>query len=104
MTSWRVHDNNEINILPCWYVFLGIFPRNLCYVIIREYKIYDIGTRTCNKSMNSFPGVTRDVLVLFWYYAHLLNIEFDFNRERWRAPLNAVKKTSSSIKCGEFLD
>jgi hypothetical protein len=71
MTSWRVHGSSEINILPRWYVFLRIFSRNLCYVIIREYEIYDISTRTCNKFMNSFPCVTRDVLVLFWYYVFL---------------------------------
>ena len=85
MTSWRVHGNSEIKILPCWHVFLG-----LCYVMFREYGIYDIKARNCNKCINSFPGVTRDVLVLFLYYVHLPHMEFIFDRDRWRALVNAA--------------
>ena len=32
--------------------------------------------------MNSFPGVTRDVLVLFWHYVHLPHMEFTFDTDR----------------------
>jgi hypothetical protein len=30
-------------------------------------------------------------------------IELSWGRDRWRALVNAVKKPSGSIKCGEFL-
>ena len=61
----------HVNVFSCGNIDLGIFPRDPCYVLVREYDVCNLGTRTCPELVKISLS-----LVFLSFCAHLLHIEF----------------------------